>query len=335
MAELIEHPDNGDDNNPAEAVRVGEGHAQVSLKTYQDIYHQVTGRTEQIRKKYTDNLLIEFREIEQLNHKIRQLCDVHKVVAENETVTVFHAKERKEQFTSFERFRTYNTNTASATVSLVLRYNFSIIPAGNSRTQEYVVNVRLISKVAALQQLQDGAPPFMRGRLFGFMVGSVVEVTVDYADYVIARGFMEAVDEWIKGCRTTPTSKTLQLLQTYSHHIPEGAQILAAGLVSYFAYQAVPGILVEGSTPATWAKFAITFVGGAYITVNLVKNFARLIEKAIDSFPELSYVKLNRGDELLVESEQKSRPMAWLRLAFSVIGTISLGIISSKLEKFI
>lgn len=335
MSELIEHPENGNGNGNGTVVHVGDRHAPVSLKTYQDIYHQVTGRTEQIRKRYTENLLIELGEIQQLNHKILQLCDVHKVVAGNNSVTVFHAKERKEQFTSFERFLAYNTNTASPTVSLVLRYNFSIIPAGNSRPQEYVVNIRLTSKVAVLEQLRNDAPPFMRGRVFGFMAGPVAEVTVDYSDYVIARGFLEAVDEWVKGCRTTPTSKILQLLQTYSHHIPEVAQIFTAGAISYFAYQAIPDVIVNGSPPATWARFAIIFVGGAYITLRLVKQCAQMTEKAIDTFPELSYVKLNRGDELLVASARDSKPMAWLRLAASVISTVALGIIASKLEKLI
>lgn len=332
MSEIIEHSDN---NKMEETVRVGERQTQISLKAYQDIYHQITGKTEQIRKQYQENLLIELGEIEQLNYKIRQLCDIHNVIAGHDNVTVFHTKERKEQFTSFERFCTYNTNTASPTVSLVLRYNFSIIPAGNSRAQEYIVNIRLTSKVAVWKQLEDEAPPFMRGRILGFMTGPVVDVTVDYADYVIARGFMEAVDEWIEGCSKTPTSKILQLLQTYSHYIPEGMKLLTAGAISYFAYEAIPSIVVNESVPATWAKFAVIYVGGAYITVSLVKKCAQLIERAIDSFPELSYIKLNKGDKLLVDAACKSKPMAWFRLTASVIGAIMLAIISSKLEKLI
>ncbi len=307
----------------------------VPLKTYQDVYHQLTGRTEQIRKRYKENLLIEFSEIEQLNHKIRQLCDVHHVVAGNNTVTVFHAKERKEQFTSFERFGAYNSNTASPTVSLVLRYNFSIVVAGNSRPQEYVVNIRLTSKVAALEQIKEDAPPFIRGRLFSFMAGPVAEVTVDYADYVVARGFLEAVDEWVKGCRNTPSSKTLQFLQTHSHAISDIVQVLAAGVISYFAYHAIPGIVAVEPTAATWARFSIVFIGGGYIVLHIAKKLAVWLEQAIDSFPELSYVHLNRGDELLVESAKKLKPLAWIRLALNVASTIALGVISAKLEKFI
>ena len=106
MTGIIEHGDAGNGNG--EVVRVGESRSPVSLKVYQDIYHQVTGRTEQIRKRYSENLLVDFGELEQLNNKIFQLCDVHNVIASNESISVFYDKERKEQFTSFERFRKYN-----------------------------------------------------------------------------------------------------------------------------------------------------------------------------------------------------------------------------------
>jgi hypothetical protein len=169
MSEIIEHDDAGN----GRVVRVGQTHTQVSLKVYQDIYHQVTGRTEQIRKRYSDNILAEFSDLEQLHHKISQLCDVHHVVARNETISVFHDKERKELFTSFERFRAYNGNATSPSVNVVLKYNFSIVPAGLERPQEYVVTVRLTSRVAAVKQLEDEAPPFMAGASSATWLGAL------------------------------------------------------------------------------------------------------------------------------------------------------------------
>lgn len=227
MSDIIEH----NDSEQGDVVRVGESQSPVSLKTYQAIYHQITGRTEQVRKRYSENLLIDFSELKQLHHKVMQLCDVHHVIARNETISVFHEKERKEQFTSFERFEAYNSSTTSPTVNIVLKYNFSLTPAGVKRAQEYVVTIRLTSRVAAIKQLENEAPPYMRGRFFGLMVGNTAEVTVDYVDYVIARGFLEAFDEWVGGCKTAPKNRCLHFLRLHSHHIPEAAQLLIAGLL--------------------------------------------------------------------------------------------------------
>lgn len=331
MANIIEHGDAG--NGPA--VRIGETQHQVSLKVYQDIYHQVTGRTEQIRKRYSDNLLIDIGELEQLHHKVCQLWDVHNVIAKNASVTVFHDKERKEQFTSFERFRAYNANTASPTVSIVLKYNFSLIPAGLDRPQEYVVSIRLTSRVAAIRQFEEEAPPFMRGRFFGLIGGPVAEITVEYADYVIARGFLEAFEEWVKGCKSIPKSRLLANLRRYSHWMPEILQLAVAILIGYFAFQAVPTVILPTASQAVTARFIVVFSGGAYILLKLAHIAGDFIEKTIDGFPEISYLRLNKGDERLIQEAEKIKPFALLRLALGAMGSITLGVLSSKIERLL
>lgn len=333
MGELIEHPENEDSN--IEVIRVGDSDSRVSIKVYQDLYHQVTGRTEQIRKRYTENLLIEFSEIEQLHFKVQQLCDVHKIVACNEIISVFHDKERKEQFTSFERFRAYNANAASPTVSVVLKYNFSIIPAGLEKPQEYVVSIRLTSRVALLQQIEQDAPPFMRGQLVGLVATNTAEVTVDYADYVIARGFLEAFDEWIRGCKKAPPIEWLDTLRRWSTFIPGIARLIAGGLVSWFAFQSVPTFFSATATAEVWARFFIVYAGGAFVVVTLMGAMGNLIEEAIDSYPILSYLKLNKGDSNLIDEFGQRKKSVLFKFAISSGISILLGIISAKLEKFI
>jgi hypothetical protein len=232
---IIEHSDNG---NPDEKViRVGDSNTPISMKTYQDCYHQITGRTEQIRKRYSDDLLIDFSEFEQLHYKVMQLCDTYNIIAKNEVVSVFHEKERKEQFTSFERFRAYNASSVSPTVSVAIKYNFSIIPANLKNPQEYVLTIRLTSRVAIIQQIEKEAPPFMRRSVFGYLSENTAEITIDYADYIIARGFLETFDEWIKGCKTTPKTRWLKPLQRWSHLVPKficnGAVVLYQIFLAY------------------------------------------------------------------------------------------------------
>lgn len=246
---------------------------------------------------------------------------------------MFHTKERKEQFTSFERFRAYNANATSPSVNVVLKYNFSVIPSGMERPQEYTVTIRLTSRVAAMKQMEDEVPEFMRGRLFGFMAGNIAEVTVQYADYVVARGFLEAFDEWIVGCKATPKSRSLQFLRRYSHRIPEIVLLVVATVIVVFALQAIPGIFGPNTAPAVTARFTVIFTGGSYILLILVRRMAKLVEEAIDCFPELSYLKLNKGDEKLIDEASSEKPRALVRLTIGAVATIALGIISAKLEK--
>jgi hypothetical protein len=329
MGNLIEHGDSAD----GQVVRVGETESPVSIKVYQDIYHQITGRTEQIRKRYSENLLIEFGEIEQLHHKIMQLCDVHRVIARNETVSIFHEKERKEQFTSFDRFRAYNANAVSPSLSVVLKYNFSIVPGGLQRPQEYVVTIRLTSRVGIINQLdKDGGPPYF---MLGFLGDDVAEITLDYTDYIVARGFLEACDEWIRGCKSLPPNRALKFVRRHSHLIREYAPILAASLVIAFSLGAVPDFFGPSSSPQTWARFLIIFGGGGFILGSLMLAAARMIENAIDNYPILSYLKLNKGDAKLIEEFAGRQKREWLKFIGGSVLAIVLGVLSSKLERWI
>ncbi len=333
MGNVIEHDGSG--NEGAQSVSVGDQGSAVSIKTYQDIYHQVTGRTEQIKQRYSDNILIEFAEIEQLHHKVIQLCDVHRVVAHNEVISVFHEKERKEQFTSFDRFRAYNTNASRPTINVVLKYNFSIIPAGLQRPQEYVINIRLTSRVAITKQLQEDAQTLMGGQMMinFFFINDTAEVTVDYADYVIARGFLEAFDEWIKGCKSTPKNKWLIALRRKSHFAPDIMRIGIAFLIGVFALRGVPDFFGASLAADKGARFLITYITAAYILIFLASVAGRMIEIAIDSYPVLSYLKLNRGDINLIDEFQERKKKVILKFIGGVVLAVVLGIVSIKLEK--
>lgn len=330
MGEIIEHEDNG---NPTSVI-VGETDSRVSVKVYQDIYHQVTGRTEQIRKRYPDHLLIDISEIEQLHHKIFQLCDVHNVVARNEVVSVFHDKERKEQFTSFERFSAYNANSSSPSVNVVLKYNFSIVPAKLDRPQEYVVTIRLTSRVALMKQIEEEAPPFFSTN-FSFVHNHAAEVTIEYADYIIARGFLEAFEEWVHGCKATPNIPSIMFLQKWSHIIPKTTRVGAATATMLFALRAVPEFFGVGGSAELWARFFVVFSGSFYLITSLAGTAGTMIEQAIDNYPFLSYLKLNKGDERLIKDFFIRKRRVFMKFFFGCFLTVVLGVISSKLANLV
>lgn len=331
MGEVIEHKDDG-----VPSIQVGDGQqtSVIPMKVYQDVYHQVTGRTEQIRKKYDNHLLIDAQEIEQLHHKIIQLCDVHQIVANNETISVFHEKERKEQFTSFDRFSAYNANTASPTIHVVLKYNFSIILAGMERPQEYTVTIRLASRVALVKQLQEDAPPFIPGHIFGMMAGNIAEIKVEYADYVVARGFIEAFDEWVSGCKCNPPNKLMKTLKKLSFVVPRIAGPIVATSAMLFCLNTLGTEKHLMDDPAIVLRFIAIYVTSIYLLVSVANAAAKLIENSIDRYTVASYINLNKGDAKLVEEFGKRKKWVALEFAGGCLLSVVLGVASSKLALF-
>ncbi len=333
MSEIVEHGDSGN----ARPIPSANNSPAFSIKEYQAIYHQITGRTEQIKKRYTDNVLLDMTDLEQLHHKICQLCDVHNVVASNETISVFHNKDRKEQFTSFDRFRAYNANATNPCVNVVFKYNFSIIPGGLQRPhpQEYVVAIRLTSRVGLMAQAEEDAPPFMRGHLWSFILDHTAEITVDYTDYVVARGFVEAFDEWLRGCKSIPKTVWLNRLRAFSNFIPKALQLIMVVLIAYFALHSIPEYFSADSTVDKWARFSVIYLAASFVVLKIASMAGDLIEEAVDTYPTLSYLKLNKGDERLIERFGVQKVGKIIMAISGALMSIVLGIISAKLEKLL
>ena len=331
MTKIIEHKDEGLPN-----IQVGDVQQPsiVPVKMYQDVYHQITGRTEQISKRYDDNLLIGVEEISQLHHKIMQLCDVHNVIAKNETITVFHEKERKEQFTSFKRFSMYNTSSVSPTVNVVLKYNFSIVVSGSQQPQEYTVTIRLASRLALLNELRK-APPFIPTLILEMMAGNIAEVKVEYADYVVARGFIEAFDEWVAGCHSNPENRLMKKMKRFSFILPKVAGPIVAISTLFFSLDTLSSERYLAVEPIGLVKFAAVYITGLYLLVSFANLTARLIEDAIDRYMEVSYINLNKGDLKIIGKFSKRKKWMVAEFIGGCILTVVLGILSSKLANFI
>jgi hypothetical protein len=331
MSNLIEHGS----NEPEIAHIESTAETPLSLKHYQDIYHQITGKTEEIRKRYKDSFRIELCDIEQLHTKINQILDIHNVVASNCSFTIYHEKDRKEQFTSFDKFRAFNSNSTSPILNVVLQYNASIIPARLQKPQEYNIAIRLSSRVAQLKQLKEDAPSFMYGALSAMVTSETAEIKVGYADYVIARGFTEAFDEWMSGTKKTKESKTVKSLQKYSHHIPPVGKIAISSMYGFFIFTAIDPILGINPELNIFAKYLILSSVTFVLALSLSEVSFKAIERSIDSITDHSWIKLNKGDEEAIEDASSSTTKSLVRLLVSGLGIITLGIVSSQLSNFI
>lgn len=330
MSNIIEH--DGDEPN---IVKVGADHGQdLSLKIYQDIYHQITGKTEEIRKRYKDAIKIEKSDVQQLHHKMVQLFDIHNVVASNSAFTIFYEKERKEQYTSFEQFEAFKSNGTSPVVSIVLQYFLSIIPAKLEKPQEYKVTIRLSSRTVQLKTLREDAPAYIQA-LAGMITSETAEIRIQYADYIVARGFLEAFSEWIDACTKTPESKIIKFCQRYSHFIPPIGKIVIAALYGAFVYTAIDKVFTVDSDLILLTKF-LTLSGTIFVVaVFSSAPILRLIERSIDSFSYLSWIKINKGDENVIKKESSSQLKNGLIFIGSSMAVIALGVLSSQISEFI
>jgi len=332
--------DNEDDGVTASVPATRE--IDNSIKLYQQIYQHITGSSEKTKHRCSDNLLIDIDEIKQIHHKIEQISHTHNVASKNVTITVLYSHDRKEQFTSFEKFLFSTGISTSPTLSVIIKYNFAIIPVNNPISSavdvpnHYQVIIKLNSKIALQKEMEDDAPPFLRGKFMTFMMTNAAEVTVEYADYIIARGFVEAFKEWTDGCKRVSSKVPLmQRLQAISHFIPQAIKLIFSVLILFYTYQSISIYINDSSTVETIGKFTVLSFGIFFIVPSIARFLGGNIERAIDTYVAPSYVKINKGDERLYD-EYKVRNNKSLAKSILNIGvTVALGIVSSRLDKLL
>ena len=327
----IDH--NGDDGN--NQLTVGDAGGLVDIKTYQAIYNQITGKTEKAVDFYNENLIVNFDDIKNLYEKIHQIAGVHNVIASNFSASFFHLRGKKRDFSSYEKMISYDFSNPSPVTSIVMRFYYSIKLPDVNRPQEYVVVARIISRVAKAKQMDDDAPPFIRGRVISMIKDKTAEISVEYVDYLVARSFLEAFKEWIDACDKTPDSRWLSFFQRYSFLFPRfgaflGLIMAAYYCVSFYAAYSFP----VGETFDLYQAMTITFVASIVGFLVFLEIF-RSAELSVDSYPIVSYLKINRGDENLIKNVNSRNKVTLIKLIGVVVLPIILSVVAGLITNWI
>lgn len=326
-AEQDENVNNCDGTSGDVAV-IGESSnsTQVSIQTLQGIYNELTGKSEQVGKSYNKPIRVQFSDIEQLNHKITQACEQYNVVSGNCSATVYYVDDTRDQFSSFDRFRFHNSGSTSPVESVLLKYHFLVLLPKTKQPQSYTVSIRLASRVAVAKRMESefyGAPP----QIFRLMGNRTAVVEIEYVDYMVARNFLNLVDEWFKGIPTASESKLLHWFQARSHFIPRFARFATAVFVALLLVALLPHFVAQGNTDLlTFGRFLGYGLITTYVSYTLANWAAASIETSLDHYSELSFLKFTKGDEIEIEKAKKSNNFAIARGIGGSVLTICVSI---------
>lgn len=227
--------ENNDD--PAEVtIDSRNGTTPISMQLYQDIYNQITGKTEEITKFSKKSILADLDDIKQLDIKIRQILEQYRVVSANSTFTIIFDKEQKETHSSIDRFSSLNSSTNGCTESIIAKYNFSIILPQTARAQNYTISIRIMSRITNQKKLLEELPAGAPRILVNMFSSKTCEIKVSYIDYVVARTITAAFDEWLDALHESKESRHLNFARKISHIIPPAFKYMSLIACSIFVH---------------------------------------------------------------------------------------------------
>jgi hypothetical protein len=332
MTDLI----NSENGSSGDVAVIGEtSQSVVSLQTLQGIYNELTGKSEAVSKSYNKPIQIDFANIEQLDRKITQVCEQYNIVSSNCSATIFYVDDTREQFSSFDRFRLHNTGSASPVESVLLKYNFLVLLPKTKKPQPYTVSIRLASRVAIVKKMLSdfyGPPP----QIFRLMGNRIAVVEIEYIDYLVARNFLNLIDEWFKVLPTAKESKIFRFLQSNSHQIPKIARFCTAMIVGFIILKLLPKYvsseLVDLLSFGSFLGYSLLVV---YAATTLAGWAAQFIESSVDSYTELSYLKLTNGDEIEIVDATSNNRDSIIKAVLAFLFTIFISVLTNIISNYL
>ena len=161
--------------------------------------------------------------------------------------------------------------------------------------------------MASAEQVPAAAPP----QIFRLMGNRTAVVEIQYIDYMVARNFLNLIDEWFKGIRTATEFKLLHWFQAKSHLVPKVARFATAVFVAFLVIALLPRFIAQGTTDLlVFGQFMGYAILVTYAAYTLAGWSAAFIENSLDRWTELSYLKLTKGDELEIAKAVKNNRFA-------------------------
>lgn len=303
----------------------------------QAIYHAVTGKTENLAKIIDGNVIIRFSDFDRLYSMIFDQTGVHTLEFDpTTTIVVKHANEKSVTYSSWERFKALQVNNHEVTSEITLKMEFVLISPGTKTPQRLIITVNLDSSLPILDNQRvrpSERPPYTFWKHFGSN-WRTVDVSIDFVDFLVAKSFVNVVEEWFLTLDKPPKPKANTFIfynfPLLDNILGQFGRIGMAIFLSFFVY------LNQGNLDSLGRLTLAVSVGLAIWSIFLTARsiITKRIFKRVTCAIIPTVILLNDGDEkayknVLAEVGSPALP------AFGFLFTVSIAIGANLLSSYI
>lgn len=304
-----------------------------NFKIAQALYHIITGKTEKTTKLYKSNYHITFEDIEQLYAKLTQMLTQWEILGSTCNIIISHCNDGNDEYSSFERFRLYDSSKATAVEDITFSFSFLLKQKaiGDDRcesVQNYNITVRLLNKVAFYNNRKRALnPQFIR-----IVTEDNMILEIEYVDYAIARNIISTIDSWESELNKNDNNKVLDFIQSISMYFPRITQVILFIITCLVLINNINSDLVDFISLARFGLFSTLIV---FTFFQLGHYLGKYLENNIDGLISTAYIELNRGDKKELKRYHDNNLRRILSIASMIIGTVILGIFTEPIIKFL
>lgn len=314
--------------SPVEVMIKDENAHQVA----QAIYNTVTGKTEILSKGYSENYEVSSESITQLYAKVIQTYPQWEVISRNENITIFHIDNDKQVFSSIERFQIYDKSITSPIESINIVFNVLLSLPNTDKPQPYKISVNINSKIAMLHKASSNRSGHI---LFKLLSNQVINVSIEYVDYIVARNILTSVESWIDDIEVNKKNIFIEFIQRKSHWFSRLSGTILFIVSIYSCYSLVGTMGIDFGKPENVVSYIILSIGisGTLYLLGLV--FGKILEQSVDKINNISIITINSGDKKLLKNFKSKNFWSYVKSGFLFIFLTLNAIFSSLIASYI
>jgi hypothetical protein len=208
----------------------GSRSASVSLQVYQQIYNDLTGKSEHLRRMWLDPHVIKFSDLEGLHHRLEQCAEQYRCHASHAQISVRYSNQEGERFSSFEKFARLGLNRNSSTEEVELVYDFLIELPHVQEPKPYRIELGFRSEIGVVDGFARNKVSDAEVSLFHQFSMGRARIDISYIDIAVARSFEASIASWYEALQKNHEKP----FSGFSRLLAPSAGVLAriAGLVA-------------------------------------------------------------------------------------------------------
>lgn len=305
------------------------------LPVLQALYREITDKSESLSKAFSVTRITKKADIEQLCIKFQQIAGQFNVVGANCTFIVRHTNGFVNSFSSLPNFLQYDENYPTAIESISVEFGVLIKNPVSNKNFDYKIDVTVRSV--------DVNDDTSQSEFLELMGAVSVYAKITYADYVIARTFLAAIEEWVDGLEQIKPNKFLIHMKAMSFPNRTIAPydrmiaIISRAVALYASYQLMDK-MVDFSNLRSLVMFFFLSSFIFLITSRASDFIFDLFEEKVRRYRLPNFIVINRGDLANLneyKSQKKSICIRALLTASELSLVIILNLLSSKIYDLI
>ena len=307
----------------------------------QQIYHAVTGKTENLSARLRGNVIINAADFERLYDMLIDQLNLYKtVVNPTTTILIKHEGGKSTTYSSWERFKTLSNSNYEVTSEITLRIEFLIHLPQTERPQRCIVSINLDSSLPFIMRNSDHAPE-LEDLGFAYFIAvdwTTIKISIDFVDFLIAKAFSGVVEEWFRTLEKSPSKKLDKLLLMNQSIIRRTLQQVGRlGMVAFL----IVYVVQNSNDVLNLRRLILTgAVGlGIWVLASILeapiagKLFKRVVSNLVPSVILLTSADNREYDKVLKEHSSSSATL--MGLVGTVISALVLNVIASYIYTFL